>query len=172
MKINKLFFLFVIVLLATNSVTAFYFLVIKNQDFKKTASAQESTQESEGYDYFLGPMFIKEVFADADYGLNPEGIFFIKEKMFPEGTEDVYLILVESGPEANNRKRIEETEENRSIIKMHKSDGYYYAKPKKNYFSPCVYYKSGHFYLPTANEEAFEKERIVKNQYEGLLLRF
>jgi hypothetical protein len=164
MKINKWFFLFLIVLLIINSSTALYFLVIKKLNYKTT-----DTKVSGKMIVDSQPVFISD-FTDADYGITPDGTFFVSTQILGN-PEEVLLTVIESNSINTTNKEIEETFENREIIRMKKEGDYFLGKSNKKYLNPAFYFKVDSWKCyPNFQPERFKKEDLIENQCGGLLL--
>ncbi|HZJ41225.1 MAG TPA: hypothetical protein VFD16_03105 [Candidatus Saccharimonadales bacterium] len=110
-------------------------------------------------------------FTDADYGVTPDGTFFVSTKIIGN-PEEVLLTIIESDSTNTKNKEIEETFENREIIRMIKEGNYYLGKSNKQYLNPAFYFKVDSWKcFPTFMPEKFQKEDILQNQCGGLLLK-
>lgn len=112
MKINKWSFLFIIVLLITNSATALYFLVIKDLNYKIEV--------------------IETPLSTEDYGVATDGTFFIHSNQL--GGDNIFdnaLLII---PETDSTKFISSVKLDgcgyvREIVRMQRKGDYYFAKP-------------------------------------------
>ncbi len=109
-------------------------------------------------------------FTESDYGVTPDGTFFVSTKLVGN-PEEVFLTIIESDSTNTKNKEIEETFENREIIRMKKEGGYFLGKSSKQYPSPAFYFKVDSWKCyPTFMPDAFKKEDLIQNQCGGLLL--
>lgn len=109
-------------------------------------------------------------FTEADYGLTPDGTFFISTELIGN-PEEVLLTIIESDSINTKNKEIEETFENREIIRMKKEGDYFLGKSNKQYLNPAFYFKVDSWKCyPNFQPERFKKEDIIQNQCGGLLI--
>ncbi|MFA6417105.1 MAG: hypothetical protein WCW61_02830 [Patescibacteria group bacterium] len=109
-------------------------------------------------------------FTEADYGLTPDGTFFISAKLI--GTpEEAFLTIIESDSTNTGKNGIYEDSSNREIIRMKKEGDYFLGKSNRQYLNPAFYFKVEDWKcFPTFMTEKFKKEDIIQNQCGGLLL--
>jgi len=110
-------------------------------------------------------------FTEADYGLTPDGTFFISTKLIGN-PEEVLLTIIESDSTNTKGNGIYEDANNREIIRMKKEGDYFLGKSNKKYLNPAFYFKVEDWKcFPTFMTDKFKMDDIIQNQCGGLLLK-